>query len=119
MPHRRSHRPVVLTCSGASDVGELCDRLGRSLGQDQAARLECTAAVAARMPDTLDGLRRSKVVLAIDGCASHCVSKILDRAGIENCRHLELGELGFAKGHSPATETNVRRAAEVVRVLLG
>ena len=57
--------------------------------------------------------------MAIDGCASDCVSKALDRACVEKYRHLELGELGFLKGHSPASDANVHRVCEVARVLLG
>lgn len=119
MPHRNPHHPLVLTCSGASDVGELTDRLGRELVHQHQARLECTAGVGARHHATLEHLQQAKTVLAIDGCASHCVAKILQRAGIEKYRHLELGELGFAKGHAPATPENIHRAAEVFKVLLG
>ncbi len=119
MPHRNPHHPLVLTCSGASDVGELSDRVTRSLVHGHVARMECAAAVGARVPATLEHVNQAKVVLAIDGCASHCAAKLLDRAGIENYRHLELGELGFAKGHSPVTPENIHRASEVARVLLG
>ncbi len=118
MPHRNPHHPLVLTCSGASDVGELADRVGRRLVHQHAARLECAAAVASHLPVALEHLQQAKTVLAIDGCASHCLSKILHRAGMEKFHHLELGELGFAKGHAPATEDNIHRATEAARVLL-
>lgn len=117
MPHRHPHHRVVLTCSGASDVGELSDRVGRKLAHQHLVHLECMAAVGARIPAALENLQQAKTVLAIDGCASHCVAKMLQRAGVENYRHLELGELGFAKGHAPATEENIHRASEAARVL--
>jgi uncharacterized metal-binding protein len=118
VPHRNPHHPLVLTCSGASDVGELSDRVGRQLVHQHVARLECAVAVGARLATTMDHLQQAKKVLAIDGCASHCVSKMLQKAGVERFQHLELGELGFAKGHAPATEENIRRASEVARVLV-
>jgi len=117
VPHRNPHLPLILTCSGASDVGELSDRVGRQLAQLHLARLECTAAVGARIPATMEHIQQAKKVLAIDGCASHCVAKMLQKAGVERHQHLELGDLGFAKGHSPVTEENIRRVAEVARVL--
>ena len=117
MPHRNPNLPLILTCSGASDVGELSDRVGRSLVQQKFARLECAAAVGARIPATLEHIQQAKKVLAIDGCASHCVAKLLQKTGVEKYHHLELGELGFVKGHAPATEANIHRAAEVARVL--
>ena len=62
-------------------------------------------------------LQQAKKILVIDGCASHCVAKMLQKVGVEGYHHLELGELGFAKGHAPVTEENIHRAAEVARVL--
>ena len=119
MPHRNPLLPTVITCSGASDVGELSDRVGRELARTHVVRLECASAIGARLPVAIDHLRQSKVVMAIDGCASDCVSKALDRACVEKYRHLELGELGFLKGHSPPSDANVHRVCEVARVLLG
>ncbi len=118
MPHRHQHLPALVTCSGCSDVGELTDLVGRKLAHSHAVRLECAAAIGAQLPTALDHLRSAKVVLAIDGCASRCVAKSLDRACIEHYTHVELGELGFSKGHSPATEANVHRVTEVAKVLL-
>lgn len=119
MPHRNQHLPVVLTCSGASDVGELSDRVGRELSRTRVVHLECAASVGAARPDSLERLRRAKTVLVIDGCASRCVGKMLETACIEKRKHLDLGELGLSKGHSPATDTNVSRAVEAVKALLG
>jgi uncharacterized metal-binding protein len=119
MPHRHPHLPTILACSGASDVGELSDRVCRKLALEDAAHLECTAAVGAHDAKLVDKLRQAKVVLAIDGCASRCVSKALDRECIEHYKHLELGDLGFLKGHSPATTENVHRVSEAAKVLLG
>jgi uncharacterized metal-binding protein len=98
-------------------VGELSDRVGRQLVHQHLARLECAAAVSARIPATLEHVQQAKKVLAIDGCASHCVAKMLQKAGLERYQHLELGDLGFVKGHAPASEENVHRATEVARVL--
>ncbi len=119
MPHRNQHLPVVLTCSGASDVGELSDLVGRELSRTRVVQLECAASVGAAKPDSLERLRRAKTVLVIDGCASRCTRKMVEKAGIERSRHLDLGELGLSKGHSPATEVNVSRTVEAVKALLG
>ncbi|MEK7394906.1 MAG: putative zinc-binding protein [Fibrobacterota bacterium] len=119
MPHRNPHLPTVITCSGASDVGELTDRVGRTFSRSNVAHLECMAAVGAHDAKLVDKLRQAKQVLAIDGCASRCVSKALDNECIEHYKHLELGDLGFLKGHSPATDENVHRASEAAKVLLG
>ncbi len=118
MPHRNQHLPVVVTCSGASDVGELSDRVGRELSRTNVVHLECSSAIGAARADSLERLRRAKAVLVIDGCASSCVGKMLDAACIEKRRHLDLGELGLSKGHSPATQANVARAVEAVKALL-
>jgi len=119
MPHRNPHLPTVITCSGASDVGELADRVGRTLSRDSVVHLECMAAVGAHDAKIVDKLRQAKLALAIDGCVSRCVSKALDRECIEHYKHLELGDLGFLKGHSPASDENVYRVSEAAKVLLG
>lgn len=119
MPHRNPHLPTVITCSGASDVGEIADKVGRALARSSTVHLECMAAVGAHDARVVEKLRQAKLVLAIDGCLSRCVSKALDRECIEHYKHLELDELGFLKGHSPATNENVHRVSEAAKVLLG
>ncbi len=119
MPHRNQNLPVIVTCSGSSDVGELADKVGRELSRSGIVHLECSAGVGAMKESTLGRLRQAKVVLAIDGCASRCVHKSMERACLEGYRHLDLCDLGFLKDHSPVDEATVKRATEAAKVLLG
>ena len=42
-------------------------------------------------------------VVAIDGCPLNCARKTLEQAGFTEFTHVQLADLGFAKGESPVT----------------
>ena len=78
----------------------------------------CTAGLGGRISGILKTSEAADSILAIDGCPLNCVKSSLEQAGFKTFKHLQLAELGFEKGKSPATEANINkvaaRAAELI-----
>lgn len=109
---------LVFACSGAADVGDVADRTARLLTREKAASMCCTAAVAAQVAEIIKKVKTADRILAIDGCEHQCAAKVLVEGGMDEFVHVDLSLLGMEKGKTPATETNVQRAAEACRASL-
>lgn len=106
---------LVYSCSGAADVGEIADRAARSLVREGFGKMSCAVGVGAGVQSLRNGALSAGRVVAIDGCATGCVSKAMTESGVTGIVHIELGSLGFPKGQSPASPENVERAIAAIR----
>lgn len=93
---------LVISCSGACDLGQLSDMVARKMRNNNIRKMNCLAAVAAGVAPTIELFKASNLLL-IDGCAVDCGKKILDKAGIDNYKYLRLTDLGYVKGKTPLT----------------
>ncbi|HNY30371.1 MAG TPA: putative zinc-binding protein [Fibrobacteria bacterium] len=106
---------ILYACSGAADVGELADRAARMLSREGVGKMSCAVGVGAGVQSLRNGALSAGRILAIDGCAVRCVAKALAQSGVTEYVHIELGEEGFAKGSSPASEENLRKVLDLAR----
>jgi uncharacterized metal-binding protein len=106
---------LVFACSGAADVGEITDRVARLLNREGAARMFCLGCIGAQNEDSVARARTASDILAIDGCATDCAKKCLERAGLTRIRHLRLTDHRMEKGKTPVSVHNVQAAAERAR----
>jgi len=109
---------LILTCSGAADVGEIADRAARKLSRDGSGKMYCLAGIGALLNTFVDTTNAAGIVLAIDGCQVGCAKKILENNGIKDFKHILITECGFEKGKSPATDESVKIIAEKGESLL-
>lgn len=109
---------LIFSCSGAADVGELCDKAARALSREGCGKMYCLAGVGGGVEVIVANTRAASVALALDGCALDCAKKTLEREGVENIVSLRVTDYGFEKGASPATPENVERLLAVARPLL-
>jgi len=110
---------LIFACSGSSDVGEIADRAARKLMRDGAGRMYCLAGVGGRVSGILLSTQAAESILAIDGCPLVCAKHTLEKAGIARFRHVQLGEIGMAKGESPVSEDRIAQAAAAGLAALG
>ena len=106
----------VVSCSGASDLGQISDLVARRLRDNNVRKMNCLAMIAID-DKTLINSFQSANVLVIDGCAVDCGRKILENAGITTFNHLRLTDLGYLKGKTPPTEevlTAIYEKAEII-----
>lgn len=109
---------LIFACSGAADVGAVADQAARKLTRDGAGRMFCLAGVGGRVPAIMAATAKADRILAIDGCPLNCVKNSLNLAGFGTYEHLQLADLGMAKGQTPPTPEAVAKAAEAAAAKL-
>lgn len=109
---------IIFACSGSADVGYIADRVARSLARDGEATMSCLSALNRRMPEIIRKAKRSRKILAIDGCPNECTANCLKMAGLNNFEHLRLEDLDFEKGKCPESDENIASAAAIGSELL-
>lgn len=97
---------IVMSCSGASDVGFISDKVARALHVAGKRKMSCLAVVGAGIEKSIQ-LFKTKDILVIDGCPTACGKRMMEQQGIEDYQHLVVTDLGLKKGASPASEENV------------
>ncbi len=102
---------LIFACSGSSDVGEIADRAARKQLRAGAGRMYCLAGVGGRVSGILLTTQAAESILAIDGCPLACAKNTLEKAGIARFQHVQLADLGMAKGESPVSEDQIAQAA--------
>lgn len=111
---------LIFACSGAADVGAVADQAARKLTREGAGKMFCLAGIGGRVSGIMKTTEAAGSILAIDGCPMNCVKNSLKEAGFSDFRHVQLADLGLAKGSSPANEENVAKvcaaAAETLRM---
>lgn len=109
---------LVFSCSGAADVGELCDKTARALTREGKGKMYCLAGIGGGVELIRANTQSSARNLVLDGCALDCARNTLEKAGIGNIAHVRLSEHGFLKGASPCTEENLNRVLDLARPML-
>lgn len=104
---------IVISCSGASDVGYLSDLVARKLRDNNQRTMRCLALVGADDQPIINSLNKGNV-LVIDGCSQECGKKILEKASVSNYQHVRLDDWGYKKGQSEATPERVNELCKRV-----
>jgi uncharacterized metal-binding protein len=99
-------KTIILSCSGASDVGALADRVSRAFAKDGKGSLICLAAIGAGIEEKLKILMSADEVVTIDGCGLVCAKKMVEKAG-RSPKVIELSRLGYLKGKTPMADDTV------------
>ncbi|MDD5707692.1 MAG: putative zinc-binding protein [Kiritimatiellae bacterium] len=102
---------LIFACSGAADVGAIADRAARKLTKDGAGKMYCLAGIGGRVSGIMATTESAARILAIDGCPANCAKNSLEQAGFKKYEHLQLGDLGMAKGKTPPTADVVAKVA--------
>ncbi len=109
---------LIFACSGASDVGEIADRVARKLNREGSGRMFCPVGIGGRVSGIIESTKAADMILAVEGCPLQCVTKSLELAGFKGFRQLRLWEFGLKKGNSPVTDETIERIAAEARKLL-
>ena len=89
--------PLVYSCSGCSNVGQLANRLAMKLDREQIAEMSCIAGVGGDVPQLVSKARSAHRIVAIDGCPVHCVKRCLARHGVDPRWHYTLSTFEIKK----------------------
>jgi uncharacterized metal-binding protein len=102
--------PIVYSCSGCSDAGELADRVARTLSKQGLAEMSCLAGIGGRVKPLMIKAQKAQRIIVVDGCPLNCARHTLLNAGFKNFDHVGLHDLGHRKGNCPVTEERVAEA---------
>ncbi len=105
---------LILACSGAADVGHIADLAARKLTREGVGKMFCLAGIGGEVSGILETTRAASKILVIDGCPLNCARRSLEKAGFNDFEHVQLADLGLAKGQSPVSDEAVARVASAV-----
>jgi uncharacterized metal-binding protein len=95
---------LIFACSGAADVGAVADQAARKLTREGHGKMFCLAGIGGRVSSIMQSTAAARTILAIDGCPLACVRNCLDEAGFTQYKHLQMADLGLAKGQTPVSD---------------
>lgn len=121
---KRSHLPLVYSCSGCSSAAQLANHLALALDHEGVAEMSCIAGVGGDVPSLVRLARSGRPIIAIDGCPLFCVRNSLARHGVLPSIHHNLGAYGVRKKlHMPFdpadAETLLPTLREEARAMAG
>lgn len=88
---------AIFPCVGASNVGQLSNKIAVELEKKNIGTLMCTVGIGARAPGLIKSAEASDRIIVIDGCPVNCASKTLENAGFKIDRLIVISELGIKK----------------------
>ncbi len=94
---------LIYSCSGASNVGEIADRVARKLRAEGLGTMTCLASIGAHLSGFVESAKGAEENITIDGCPVACAKKNLEHVGIKP-KSFILTEMGLVKGKTPVNE---------------
>lgn len=89
--------PLILACSGGSNVGQLSNEVARALTVEGKALMYCMAGLAGQVEPIMERIRTSEKVVVVDGCGVACVKKAMELAGVTEFTYVDLTDAGVEK----------------------
>lgn len=105
---------LIYACSGASDVGEIADRVARRLRDEGAAGMSCLAALGAGLSGYVQSAKGADMNITIDCCKTACAKKTLERIGVKPTSYILTG-FGLVKGETPVTDKIIAELSEKIK----
>lgn len=96
----------LYACSGASNVGQMANKVAVELTKKGKGRMMCTVGIGGRIPGILKSTEGTDMIIAIDGCSLYCTRKSLEFAGFTVNTHVVLTELGVVKNKQLDVDAN-------------
>ena len=110
---------LLFACSGASNVGQIANRVAVELAQENAGRMFCLAGIGGHVSGIVESTKAAKRIVAIDGCPVQCARRTLEHAGFQVSDPVMVTDAGIKKSHSfDLNPEDVERVKATVRDLL-
>ncbi len=92
-----AHKPLIYSCSGCSNIAQLANQIAIDLDREQLADMSCIAGIGGNVPSIVKQAKSAEQIIALDGCALHCVKNCLANHGINPSHHHTLTDYGIKK----------------------
>ena len=109
--------PIVYSCSGCSNVAQMAKYLALCLDRGGHDEMSCIAGIGGDVAPIVGLARTGRDVVALDGCALHCVKHSLARHGVTPKHHVTLTRFGIGKCRQ--MEFSEDSAVTIFRILVG
>ncbi len=92
-----AHKPLIYSCSGCSNIAQLANQVAIDLDRAELAEMSCIAGIGGNVANIVKQAKNAKQIIALDGCALHCVKNCLANHGISASHHHTLTDYGIKK----------------------
>jgi len=94
-----NNNAILLTCSGASNVGQLSNQAVVELTQEGFGKFFCLAGIGAHLNNFVQSAKNHPEVVVIDGCPVGCAKRVVEHAEVPIRKYLVVTKLGIEKNH--------------------
>jgi len=94
-----NNNAILLTCSGASNVGQLSNQAVVELTQEGFGKFFCLAGIGAHLSKFVQAAKDNPETIVIDGCPVGCAKRVVEHAEISIGKYLVVTKLGIEKNH--------------------
>ena len=106
---------ILLTCSGASNVGQMSHQVVVELAQEGFGKFFCLAGIGAHLSKFVEAAQNNPETIVIDGCPVGCAKRIFEHAEIPISKYMVVTKLGFEKNHALKTkEDEIEKVKQAV-----
>ena len=106
---------LIYACSGASDVGEIADKVARRLRDKGVGNMTCLAAIGANLSGFVESAKGANENIVIDGCPIKCGKNVLQGKGVKKVKSFVLADFGLKKGETPVTKKIVDKISKEIK----
>lgn len=92
-----SHKPLIYSCSGCSNVAQLANQVAIEFDREGLAEMSCIVGVGGNVKSLLKKAKQASDIIALDGCPLHCVKNCLKNHDIIASTHITLSDYGIKK----------------------
>ena len=115
-----STNTMILSCSGASNLGQLSNHAAVELSREGFGKMFCLAGIGAHLSGFVQSARDVPAMVAIDGCPVGCAKKILEHAEVPIRAYLTISDLGFEKNaDTNLDQTEVEKVKAAIKEICG
>lgn len=106
----KTTQPLIYSCSGCSNVAQLANSVAVEMSHKGMAEMSCIAGVGGGVKSLVKKAQANRSIIALDGCALHCVKHCLENQGVQASIHMTLSELdmGLKKQNGSLYDDEVR-----------
>lgn len=88
---------MILSCSGASNLGQLSNQAAVELAREKFGKMFCLAGIGAHLSGFVQSAKDVPFMVVIDGCPVACAKKTLEHAEIPVRAYVAVSDLGIEK----------------------
>lgn len=108
-------KPIIYSCSGCSNIAQLANQVAIEFDREGVALMSCIAGVGGNVKSLVKQAKAARHIIALDGCALHCVKSCLAQHNVRAQHHYTLTDYGIKKRkHLDFEESDINTIKNIV-----